>query len=257
MLVPERRRGSEILDDPATDAGVRERSLRDVRRSNALLGGLRAALAEVTRLLPLLGANGTLLDVGTGLADIPLAARERARERGISLVALGVDEAEALSRITRRTLDGSACADARALPFSDDSIDLVTCSQLLHHFADAEIPQVLRELDRVARRHVVVSDLRRSWLAAVGFWLVSWPLGFHRVTRHDGVLSVLRGFTADELSRHVHAATGRRATVRRHLGFRLTATWSKRSPSTDLPLSAGRRLAPSNQPYPELRSQTT
>ncbi|MBA3673202.1 MAG: methylase, partial [Gemmatimonadaceae bacterium] len=78
----------------------------------------------------------------------------------------------------------------------------------------------------VARRGVIVSDLRRSWIALGGFWLVTWPLGFHPVSRHDGATSVLRGFTADELRRHVRAATGRDATVRRHLGFRLTATWS-------------------------------
>ena len=113
------------------------------------------------------------------------------------------------------------------LPFADASVDLVTCSQLLHHFDDREIPRVLRELDRVARGHVIVSDLRRSWLAACGFWLVSWPLAFSRVTRHDGTLSVLRGFTAAELSRHIQLATGRRATVRRHLGWRLTASWEK------------------------------
>jgi 2-polyprenyl-3-methyl-5-hydroxy-6-metoxy-1,4-benzoquinol methylase len=227
MLVPKRRRGSEILDDPATDPAVRARSLHDVRRSNLLLGGLRAALAEVARLLPSVGARGSLLDVGTGLADIPVAARELARKHGVALVVFGVDGAESLARVTARTLDGSVCADARALPLADASVDLVTCSQLLHHFDDVEIPRVLRELDRVARRHVIVSDLRRSWLAACGFWLVSWPLGFSPVTRHDGPLSVLRGFTAAELSRHVQLATGQRATVRRHFGWRLTASWEK------------------------------
>jgi 2-polyprenyl-3-methyl-5-hydroxy-6-metoxy-1,4-benzoquinol methylase len=230
MFVPTRRRGSEILDDPTTDPAVRERSLHDVRRSNVLLGGLRAVLAEVSRLLPSLGPGGTLLDVGTGLADIPRAARDRARTEGVALVVLGVDGAESLSRLAAPTLDGSACADVRDLPFPDASIDVVTCSQLLHHFDDREIPRVLRELDRVARGHVIVSDLRRSWLAACGFWLVSWPLGFSRVTRHDGTLSVLRGFTAAELSRHVQLATGRRATIRRHLGWRLTASWEKRAP---------------------------
>jgi 2-polyprenyl-3-methyl-5-hydroxy-6-metoxy-1,4-benzoquinol methylase len=229
MLVPTRRRGLEILDDPATDPAVRERSLHDVRRSNVLLGGLRAVLAEVARLLPLLGPRATLLDVGTGLADIPLAARELARKQGVTLVVLGVDDAESLSRLSGRTLDGSVCADARHLPFSDASVDVVTCSQLLHHFEDREVPRVLRELDRVARGHVIVSDLRRSWLAACGFWLVSWPLGFSGVTRHDGTLSVLRGFTAAELSRHVQLATGQHATVRRHLGWRLTASWEKRA----------------------------
>jgi len=230
MLVPTRRRGSEILDDRGTDPALRERSLRDVRRSKLLLGGLRAVLAEVARVLPSLGPRATLLDVGTGLADIPLAARARARKQGMALVVLGVDDAEILSRLAGSALDGSACADVRDLPFPDASIDVVICSQLLHHFEDREILRVLRELDRVARRHVIVSDLRRSWLAACGFWLVSWPLRFSWVTRHDGTLSVLRGFTAAELSHHVQAATGRHATVRRRLGWRLTASWEKRAP---------------------------
>ena len=226
--MPSRRRGVEILDDPATDPALRERSIGDVTRSYTLLGGTRAVLAELARLLPSLGASATLLDVGTGLADIPRKARELARARGLALRTFGLDEAPSLSVATKSSLDGSVCGDARSLPLATGSVDVVTCSQLLHHFADDEIPAVLRELDRVARGWVVVSDLRRSWLAAWGFWLVSWPLGFHRVTRHDGVVSVVRGFTVDELARHVLAATGQRADVRRHLGYRLTATWRPR-----------------------------
>jgi SAM-dependent methyltransferase len=228
VLVPSRRRGVEILDDPATDPALRARSIGDVARSNRLLGGTRAVLAELARLFPTLGPSATLLDVGTGLADIPRRARELARTRGVMLHTFGLDEAASLSAAAKASLDGSLCGDARAVPFRTASVDVVTCSQLLHHFADEEIPIVLRELDRVARRWVVVSDLRRSWLAASGFWLVSWPLGFHRVTRHDGFVSVLRGFTADELARHVGAATGQRADVRRRLGYRLTAVWRPR-----------------------------
>jgi SAM-dependent methyltransferase len=143
----------------------------------------------------------------------------------VALTAFGIDSAPSLAREVGPLLDGAACADVRRLPFADASVDVVTCSQLLHHFDDAGIAEVLRELDRGARRFVVVGELRRSWLAACGFWLVAWPLGFHAITRHDGVVSVLRGFTAEELARHVWMSTGRRARVRRHLGFRLTATW--------------------------------
>ena len=225
MLVPARRRGAEILDDPAIDPALRARSIRDVARSNLLLGGARAVLAELARRFAELGASASLLDVGTGMADIPRKARERARERRLALDVFGLDAAESLARAAGSTLDGSVCGDARRLPFATASVDLVGCSQLLHHFEEDEIPVVLRELDRVASEWVVVSDLRRSWLAACGFWLVSWPLGFHRVTRHDGFLSVLRGFTVDELARHVLEATGQRAEMRRHLGYRITATW--------------------------------
>lgn len=224
--VPARRRGVEYLDDPRTEPSVRERSLRDVRRSNVLFGGTRAVLREMRRVLPRLGTNSTLLDVGTGLADIPAGVRRMAHARGVTITVLGVDEAVSLARAAAGALDASLCADVRTLPLGDRSVDVVTCSQLLHHFSDDEIPRVLAELQRVARHAVIVSDLRRSWIAAAGFWLASWPLGFHPITRHDGVVSVLRGFTAGELASHVARVAKRHATVRRHLGFRVTATWS-------------------------------
>jgi SAM-dependent methyltransferase len=228
VLVPRRRRGFEHLDDPRTDPALRERSLRDVRRSNTLLGGAWAVLRELWRHAPAPATAMSMLDVGTGLADIPARARRGARKRGVTLTAFGVDGAETLARLGAELLDGSVCADARQLPFRDASVDVVLCSQVLHHFEDADIPAVLAELSRVARQRVIVSDIRRSWLAAAGFWLVAWPLGFHPVSRHDGFTSVLRGFTPDELARHVRHATGRTAEVRRHPGFRVTATWSPR-----------------------------
>lgn len=229
MLVPRRRRGFEHLDDPRTDPALRERSLRDVRRANTLLGGTWAVLRELWRERPTPGATMSLLDVGTGLADIPARARHGAQARGVILTAFGVDEAEVLARLGAGLLDVSVCGDARQLPFADGSVDVVICSQVLHHFEDAEIPRVLAELSRVARQRVIVSDIRRSWLAAAGFWVATWPLGFHPVSRHDGFTSVLRGFTPDELARHVRSATGRTPAVRRHPGFRVTATWSPRS----------------------------
>ena len=226
VLVPRRRRGFEHLDDPRTDDAVRERSIRDVVRANTLLGGARAVMRELRRAMPAGSATLTLLDVGTGLADIPLRARRVAVRRATALTTIGVDASESLVRASRSRLDAAVCADARRLPFADASVDVVICSQLLHHFEDDEIGAVLAELSRVARLRVIVGDLRRSHLAAVGFWLLSWPLRFHPVTRHDGVTSVLRGFTGAELARHVRHAVGRDAEVRRHPGFRLTATWS-------------------------------
>ncbi len=215
----------EILDDPATPPAVRHRSLRDIRRSNTVLGGTNAVLREIARLLPSLGVTASLLDVGTGLGDIPAQARALAARGGVVLETIGLDEAETLARASRGVLDMSVAGDAMRLPLRDSCVDVVICSQVLHHFEDAQIPVVLAELTRVARHAVIVSDLRRSWVALSGFWLVTWPLGFHPVSRHDGAVSVLRGFTGAELRGHVRDAVGVLPTVRRHPGFRLTATW--------------------------------
>jgi ubiquinone/menaquinone biosynthesis C-methylase UbiE len=229
VLTPDRRRGVEILDDPSVDPAVRDRSMIDIKRSNWLLGGLRAALIEVREARDDSTGPLTLLDVGTGFADIPQhAAAEAARARR-SLTTIAVDEAPSLLVAARGRVTHVVCANALALPFGDASMDIVMCSQVLHHFDDAGARRLIGELNRVARRAVIVSDLRRSWVAAAGFWLVSVLLRFSPVTRHDGVLSVLRGFTSRELASMVSSATGVTPVVKRRLGFRLTARWTPRT----------------------------
>jgi ubiquinone/menaquinone biosynthesis C-methylase UbiE len=166
-----------------------------------------------------------LLDVGTGLGDIPARARARARRRGVALVTLGVDSSEPLVRAARRPDFATVRADALRLPLADGSVDVAMCSQVLHHFDWADALLLLREMDRVARRRVIIADLRRSWLAAAGIWAASWVLRFHPVSRHDGVVSVMRGFTRGELRELIRAAVGRPPSVCHRLGFRLCASW--------------------------------
>jgi len=225
LLTPRRRRGVELLDDPAVDPEVIKRSMSDVVRSNAVFGGTHAAMAELRPAIALLGRSGTLLDVGTGAGDIPATARQTAAQAGVSLWTIGVDVAEPLIFATRLRNSVVVRGDALRLPFRDSAVDVVMCSQVLHHFRADDAVTLVREMDRVARLRVIISDLRRSWFAASGLWAASFVLGFHPVSRHDGVVSVMRGFVRAELADIVEAATGGRPTVRRRPGFRLTTSW--------------------------------
>lgn len=226
VLVPARRYGTELLDDPNVDPELVVRSVRDITRANRAFLGASAAVAEVARHFAALGPDATLLDVGTGLGDVPEAGRRAAAQHGVALETIGVDCGVALLEGARTRLSHVICASGTALPFATGSVDIVLCSQTLHHFRDEAADSLIRELDRVARVAVVLSDLRRSWVAAGGFWVSSFALGFHPVTRHDGVVSVLRGFTDDELRETVHSALGIRPRVRRRLGFRVTTSWT-------------------------------
>lgn len=226
ILTPSRKRGVEILDRPDVDPRVVTRSLEDVARSNVLFGGLNSAIAELREALKEVPLSATLLDVGSGLADIPRKAREVASQEGIDLSTIALDSAIELSVASRDAVNHVVCADGLRLPFGDKSVDIVMCSQFLHHFTGKPALQVLREMDRVARCRVIVSDIRRSWIAAAGLWLASFPLRFHAVSRHDGVVSVLRGFTPEELADTVKQAVPRAPVVRTRRGFRITASWS-------------------------------
>ena len=225
LITPPRRRGIEYLDEPGVDPKLVRRSLADVALANTLFGGTRAVLLEIGEVLPDLRPGATLLDVGSGVGDIAARARELAREHGVELSLVSIDMAETLAIASRARTGNAVRGDATALPFADRSVDVVMCSQTLHHFDDATAGRVLRELDRVARVRVIVADLRRSWLAAAGLWMASFALGFHPVSRHDGVVSIMRGYAGDELRRLVTASIGRAPDVRRRVGWRVTATW--------------------------------
>jgi SAM-dependent methyltransferase len=221
-----RRRGVEILDAPDLDPRLGRRSLRDVALANTLFGGAAAVVNEIAALFPDLPRCLTLLDVGTGLGDIPARARVVAERAGVRLDTIGLEAAEWVAVASKPQTDLAIVGSALALPFADASVDIVTCSQVLHHFFDGDARQVVAELHRVARRRVIISEIRRTRMAAAGIWAASFLLGFHPVSRHDGVVSVMRGFTPDELRDVVRAATGQDAVVRRRPGFRITAQWT-------------------------------
>jgi SAM-dependent methyltransferase len=227
MLTPARARGHEMLDAPDADPALALRSLRDVALANRLFGGRHAVLSALDALWrqPQRARDWTLLDIGTGLGDIPHAATQLAGKRGVTLRSIGLERIVPIAAAASARCHAVCCASAFALPFADHSIDVVTCSQVLHHFEGYEAQALLRECTRVARRAVIVGDLRRSWLAVAGIWSASFALGFHPVSRHDGALSVRRGFTRAELESLVYEATGCRATVRQTPGFRLSACW--------------------------------
>lgn len=229
LLTPPRLHGREYLDEPDVEPALERRSLADVALCNALFGGTRAVMAELGPVLrQLRGQSAILLDVGSGLGDIPAQAVREAAKIGVRLEAVGLEASEALALATRERTAVSVRGDALALPFADAGVDIVTCSQVLHHFGEPEALRLIQEMNRVARRCVIISDIRRSWLAAAGLWLVSFPLRFHPVSRHDGVVSVMRGFTVSELSALVRCGTGYQTVARRRWGFRVTASWHPR-----------------------------
>ena len=226
LLTPARRRGFEILDSKEVDPAIVTRSLADVSKANSLFGGTSATVDELRECLADLPRNATLLDVGTGLGDIPARLRAEAAKQQIVLTTIGLDSAQVLARACRKALEWSVCGNALQLPFADQSVDIVMCSQVLHHFAGEDALTLLREMNRVARHRVLVTDLKRSWISAAGIWLVSFPLRFHAVSRHDGVVSVMRGFTTSELADTVEAAVKRRPIAHRRRGFRVTTSWA-------------------------------
>lgn len=218
--------GTELLDDPGAASEQVCESLRNIARANRWFGGASAVRFGLERAVPRgpLPHPLSLLDVGTGLGDLPRMAVAWAARRGVALRPVGLERHAAAARLARDGGLAAVVGDGGALPFRSASVDLVLLSQVAHHFAPAAIVRLLRECARVARRAVIVADLRRSPLAALGFRLAGTLLRFDRDTLRDGVTSLQRGFTPASLGALL-AAAGSAARVTRRPGARLVAVW--------------------------------
>lgn len=229
--------GTELLDDPRADPAAVRAELRDIARLNTLFGGTRAVLGELQPMFEQgRGETWTLLDVGAGLGDISRAAGVAARQFGITLRLLAVELNRAAARLARgadpRAPLSVALADGGALPLGSRSVDIIVASQVLHHQPRSEAVRWIRAFDRVARRAVVLADLRRSRVAMAGVWVAGFGLGMSGMTRHDAVVSLRRGYTTREFDAML-ADAGVRATARTRPGFRVVASWRPRHDAHD------------------------
>ena len=187
----------ELLDGGRLTLPEVERNLADLARLNRLPGGVAASIRGVRRLLD--GRGDTrILDAGTGRGDMPIAFARR----GWATTAL--DRNPAVVPIARRETAAEGLievveGDALSLPFDDETFEVSHCSLLIHHFEPGEVVMALRELARVARRGVVINDLRRGILPLVSTAVSVTALGGSRVTRADGLASARRAYTLAEL----------------------------------------------------------
>lgn len=203
----------ELLDGPLDDPAALRGNLRDLERANRWLGGA-ALSAHAIDLLAAGRDSLTVLDVGTGAADIPAALLARADGGGRRLRVTGIDSRPEVlaAAVARRPRLGTTAGlelhvgDGLRLPFPDRSFDVVHASLLLHHLDPAAAVALLREMGRVARHGVVVNDLLRGRLAWLGAWLLTRVATRNRYTRHDAPLSVRRAYTVSELTSLLAAA---------------------------------------------------
>lgn len=209
----ERASGLELIDGPLDSEAELRQSFRDIARANRWFGGTAAAISGLRGL-----HARTILDVATGIADIPAAISRSARNKGCELHITCLDNNPMLLDYAReRYRDDSAlsfvAANATALPFSERTFDVVMCNLALHHFDPTSAIAMLAELRRVATISPVVTDLQRtplSYLATFAFTRFSR----NRLTRHDGPLSARRAYTPAEALALARQAGWRAPTVR-------------------------------------------
>jgi ubiquinone/menaquinone biosynthesis C-methylase UbiE len=228
---------AEILDSDACSPLDAEASLQDLCRINRWFGGVATTRSLIERVAAATGSKSfSVLEVAAGFGEVPKVAAQQLARKGITIDVTNLDRV----RSHLRRGNHSVVADALALPFQDDSFDLVSCSLFAHHLEPPELARFAAEALRVSRRAVLINDLVRHpmHLALV---YAGFPLMRSYVSRFDGVASVRRAYVPEEMRQILSngGAFAGRIEISRHYLFRMGVIGWKSASETNF---AGLRL---------------
>ena len=194
-----RAREEEQMDSLALDPAVYARILGDLDRVNSWTLARRPTLRFLERGIGDL-QHFRLLDVGFGQGDMLRAIAGWARRRGVSAELVGVDLNPRSAAVAKAATPADLpihyrTGDYRAL---EGGFDFVISNLVAHHMTDRQLSDFLAFKEAEARRGWMVNDLHRHSFAYLGFPLLCRLMGWHRVVREDGQLSIARSFRPDE-----------------------------------------------------------
>jgi SAM-dependent methyltransferase len=224
---------AEIMDGTDFTAEEIRGAYADLRKVNRYLGGTRALLRHLLPLMETLPARPVnVLDIGTGSADIPRSIVRAARRKGIEVQVVALDASAHAMRTAKEHLHAFPeiqLVQAHALqwPFADGSFDFVIASEFLHHLSSDDGAAFLHRSRQLARVAFLINDLRRHPLAYYSFWALSRMFSRNRLIRHDGLVSILRGFTADDVRQFQRRPELSGLSVHFHFPYRIVMVGKK------------------------------
>ena len=233
----QRSRRLEYIDTGDYTPEEYESCIGELQLVNRWMGDAHSLRTTLFREIEAQGLRSfSILDVGAGSGELLRVTVDWARQGGRQICAVGLElnerSAESINEESERFDEiSSVRGDALKLPFADNRFDYVICSLFTHHFVDEQVIQILQEMSRVARRRIFVIDLNRHPIAYLLYTTLGKLVLHNRLLRHDGALSILRSFKADELLGLGNRAGLRDVLVERRFPFRLVLNAAARTPS--------------------------
>jgi ubiquinone/menaquinone biosynthesis C-methylase UbiE len=141
--------------------------------------------------------SASVIDIGTGLADIPEYLTEK-----LNVKATGIDLNPTVTQLAQEYIGTNPKVRVETKPleqFADNEFTVAVMSQMLHHLTPEEAVDIFQTALRKVTHGVIVSDLIRNHFS---YYLTKWGIALtqpNRFNKTDGPLSVLRSYNDSEI----------------------------------------------------------
>lgn len=198
----------ELMDDPDCDITELNNTYHQFKVINALISRWHRIYNK--RIKPLFhdpSQRYSILDIGFGGGDIPLKLARWATEDGISLHITGIETdirayefaslLEAPDNVTYLLKSSKELLDL------GEKYDVVISNHLLHHLGREALLTILTEAKCLSKKAVFFNDIERSDIGYLLFNILSRPVFQSSFITSDGLTSIKRSYTFDELKQVV------------------------------------------------------
>ena len=197
----------ERMDNPDCDPEELRNTYRQFGRVNSLISQWGSIYKSKIR--PHLQQNSqmSLLDIGFGGGDIPIALARWAANDGFDLSITAIDpDPRAINFVAELDYPSNIgflqCGISELNP-SGEKFDFVISNHLIHHLEKEELLNTLEQSRALSTTSVIFNDLRRSDWAYFLFNIFSRPIFRSSFITEDGLTSIKRSYTKRELQKVV------------------------------------------------------
>ncbi|MBC8142419.1 MAG: methyltransferase domain-containing protein [Armatimonadetes bacterium] len=217
------------MDEAGCDPALLANTYRDFDRVNALVSGWRGIYTRYLRpVLREAGAEATVLDIGCGAGDVCRRLAAWAKADGFSPCFVGADPDERAIEYAKGQANPPGtrfyCGTAEQLADKGETFTIVLSNHVLHHLTDSEVTWLCETSTRFAPRLVLHADIHRHPVAYATFPVIGGLFPGTYILP-DGLLSIRRSFTPDEL-RRIAPRNDNRWRVETAFPFRLRLVWT-------------------------------
>lgn len=197
---------AEIMDDFSLEGNLLIDALDKIAVINQWLGGNKLTLDGVEKLIQNIPKERPIciVDLGCGNGDMlrSLADYAMINKRIFNLI--GIDANLCTLHYAKESSINYPnikylSEDIFEFDWDDYPIDIALCTLTLHHFKDEKIIEIIQTLNQNSNVGIVINDLQRSKVAYRLFQIICSVFQLNKMSKEDGLTSILRGFKKEEL----------------------------------------------------------